>query len=573
MGRFAAFLVGVMLSFVACAAAAQTAAPWLGVGFLPVGDELAEALGRQAGGELVGNVIVDSPAFRAGLRPQDLLLSIDGRPVDKDHSSTSYVKDALPGVQISLSLVREGQPLSVNVTLGSRPAVDPTQADVDNSYLQADGASAPGDSGRHVLAGATLLSLTPAIAEPLGLTPSSAGAVVLAVERGSSAEEAGLKKGDAIFGVGARRTPSALAVAEAYAREQSNGERPSLLFVVREKMRAFWVLRPRPLGLRKKWGPLYDLAGKSFADADGNNIYQYNWLKFGDNLNQFDFHPGQTSGHNIAWLTAADGSIEESGYAKGGDGKWAQSGDVYKATALNDTDVDYIRKGYHERIRFELADKALRVSKFDVKNDGTLKQTATIDLHQVDEAEIKRLAPIYAQRQAQIAQQQQVQQQAKQARGGGGGLFGALGGAMLGAMAGGNTSQVVGAAMKGAAIVDPNAAALGSVGDSLITGNTASVGGVGGLAQNSGGGSYPTRPNLLDGSPACSMMNQANYRQVGVSGGNDVQLKTMCAQAHEYYHMYLNAIAQGYSEADANRTYAAHQGAAQNAISFYENNR
>jgi hypothetical protein len=149
--------------------------------------------------------------------------------------------------------------------------------------------------------------------------------------------------------------------------------------------------------------------------------------------------------------------------------------------------------------------------------------------------------------------------------------LGALGGAMVGAMAGGNTSQVVGAAMKGAAIVDPNAAPLGSVGDSLITGNTASVGGGGGVS--SGGGSYPTRPNLLDGSPACSMMNLSNYRTAAVSGGNDVQLKTMCGQAFEYYHMYLNAIAQGYSEADANRTYAAHQGAAQNAISFYQNNR
>jgi hypothetical protein len=158
--------------------------------------------------------------------------------------------------------------------------------------------------------------------------------------------------------------------------------------------------------------------------------------------------------------------------------------------------------------------------------------------------------------------------------GGGAGLLGALGGAMVGAMAGGNTSQVVGAAMKGAAIVDPNASALGSVGDSLITGNTASVGNVGGLGgTSSGGGSYPTRPNLLEGSPACSMMNESNYRTEALSGGNDVQLKTMCGQAFEYYHMYLNAIAQGYSEADANRTYAAHQGAAQNAISFYQNNR
>jgi hypothetical protein len=158
--------------------------------------------------------------------------------------------------------------------------------------------------------------------------------------------------------------------------------------------------------------------------------------------------------------------------------------------------------------------------------------------------------------------------------GGGGGLLGALGGAMVGAMAGGNTSQVVGAAMKGAAIVDPNAAALGSVGDSLISGNTPSVGNVGALGgTSSGGGSYSTRPNLLEGSPACAMMNESNYRTEALSGGNDVQLKTMCGQAFEYYHMYKNAIAQGYSEADANRTYAAHEGAAQNAISFYQNNR
>ena len=47
----------------------------------------------------------------------------------------------------------------------------------------------------------------------------------------------------------------------------------------------------------------------------------------------------------------------------------------------------------------------------------------------------------------------------------------------------------------------------------------------------------------------------------------------MCGQAFEYYSMYLRAIEHGYSEADANRTYDAHQQAALNAISFYQNNR
>jgi hypothetical protein len=85
--------------------------------------------------------------------------------------------------------------------------------------------------------------------------------------------------------------------------------------------------------------------------------------------------------------------------------------------------------------------------------------------------------------------------------------------------------------------------------------------------------SFPIRANKLDGDPACTGFTLQNYRQRGLEGGNDVQLKTMCAQAFEYYNMYLNAIRQGYAEADANRTYDAHAGAALNASSFYANNR
>ena len=203
-----------------------------------------------------------------------------------------------------------------------------------------------------------------------------------------------------------------------------------------------------------------------------------------------------------------------------------------------------------------------RAGKNDLAQEWTQKAAA-----QGEETAIKNLA-IWAPKPVQVAQQEPKKKK------GNGGLFGALGGAMLGAMAGGNTEQIVGAAMKGAAMVDPNAAALDSVGDTLISGNAGAVTGVGALTGGAGdGGSFPTRPNALDGSPACSMMNQGNYRDVSLSGGNDVQLKTMCGQAFEYYSMYLRAIEQGYSEADANRTYDAHQQAALNAISFYQNNR
>ncbi|MGN7160514.1 hypothetical protein [Sphingomonas sp. SAFR-052] len=85
------------------------------------------------------------------------------------------------------------------------------------------------------------------------------------------------------------------------------------------------------------------------------------------------------------------------------------------------------------------------------------------------------------------------------------------------------------------------------------------------------GQSYATKPNLA--AETCTGFTEANYRTLALSGGNDVQLKTMCGQAFEYYTMYKRAIAQGYSETDADRTYAAHQQAATNANSFYANNR
>jgi membrane-associated protease RseP (regulator of RpoE activity) len=560
MGRLAACVACLLLFAGTAVAGADGGGPWLGASLQPVDETLATALGRQAGGELVVGVVADSPALRAGLKPGDLITAVDGQPVIKDHSTADYVHDALAGVPVSLSLVREGQSVSLRVTLGARPSQAPV---LDNSYFETATGVPGGDMGRHIMAGATLISLTPAIAEPLGLSKLTSGAVILAVEPGSSADEVGLLKGDVIFGVGGRRTESALAVTEAFVSEQSKGERPTLLFLGRGETRAFLTLPPKPLGLRQKWGPYWNLAGLRLAHADGQWVDWYSWIDRGKVLNDFIHHPGEGNGYNVILTLQEDGKIAK----KQGDKV------VGVRTIISDTEMDAVDDGKPLRWVYDLAADSVTISRFQLRRDGSRKPVDSTQFRRIDETEEGRLASAYQRQQVLLAQQQQAAQQAKQSGGGGGGLFGALGGAMLGAMAGGNPSQVVGAAMKGAAIVDPNAAALGSVGDSLITGNTASVGGVGGLAQNSGGGSYPTRPNLLDGSPACSMMNQSNYRQVGVSGGNDVQLKTMCAQAHEYYHMYLNAIAQGYSEADANRTYAAHQGAAQNAISFYENNR
>ncbi len=98
------------------------------------------------------------------------------------------------------------------------------------------------------------------------------------------------------------------------------------------------------------------------------------------------------------------------------------------------------------------------------------------------------------------------------------------------------------------------------------------LGGLGGLGGTGGGptgvrGTYPTRPNLAEG-PQCPGFTISNYRTHAFEGGRDQQLFALCGQAFEYYKWYLNAIDQGYSEADANRTYNAHEGAVRNLKSM-----
>lgn len=167
------------------------------------------------------------------------------------------------------------------------------------------------------------------------------------------------------------------------------------------------------------------------------------------------------------------------------------------------------------------------------------------------------------------ADRKQAKQGEKQERSG---LFRSLVGAAVGATmvgaAGADTDAVLGAALKGAQIFNSDsavAASLGATGDALLGAGSATSATASGLAGASGG-SYPTRPNLA--ASACAGFTEGNYRQKALSGGGDQQLHTMCGQAFDYYAMYKRAIAQGYSEADANRTYAAHEQSARVAQGF-----
>ena len=73
-------------------------------------------------------------------------------------------------------------------------------------------------------------------------------------------------------------------------------------------------------------------------------------------------------------------------------------------------------------------------------------------------------------------------------------------------------------------------------------------------------------PNLAASPCADFGVTEDNYRQASLAPGNDLQMRTLCGQALEYYSMYKRAVAQGHPEAW--RTYDAHRQASMQLTGF-----
>jgi serine protease Do len=160
---------------------------WMGVNIQAVGEDLAGTYGlTEAKGAYVSAVTPASPAEKAGLLPEDVILTADGRAIQDNSDLSRYISSKAPGTTVKLEVLRGKERKAVPVTLGTFP--DETTG------------SAPDASGRASL-GMTLRDLTPAIAERMELSRGTRGALVTDVEAGEAAEDAGLTRGDVIVSV------------------------------------------------------------------------------------------------------------------------------------------------------------------------------------------------------------------------------------------------------------------------------------------------------------------------------------------------------------------------------------
>jgi serine protease Do len=136
-------------------------------------------------GVLVGDVSPEGPAKRSGVQRGDVILEVNGKPMEDSRQLRNTISMMNPDATVNLKLMRNGSASDVSVKLGELPS-DKEQAKSEEG------------SSDQPLDGVTVENLDAQSARELGLSASTPGVVVTDINPSSSLASAGLRRGDVI---------------------------------------------------------------------------------------------------------------------------------------------------------------------------------------------------------------------------------------------------------------------------------------------------------------------------------------------------------------------------------------
>jgi serine protease Do len=188
---------------------------WLGVMIQKVTPDIAESLGlADAKGALVADVVKDGPAEAAGIKQGDVIIEYDGKPVTDSAELPLLVARTPVGKTVKVKALRGKETETFNIKIQELKEEETAQA----------------GSGTTEDLGLAVQTLTPELAENLGLDRSTKGVVVTQVDPGGPAADAGLRRGDVILEVNRQPVKDVDAYRKAL---KAVGKGKSVLFLVR----------------------------------------------------------------------------------------------------------------------------------------------------------------------------------------------------------------------------------------------------------------------------------------------------------------------------------------------------
>ena len=180
---------------------------WIGVNIENVNEKLAKGLGlpKDATGVVISGVAAGSPADRAGLQGNDVVLKLNGHEIEDNNDLRNRVATIKPGTTVELSILRDGSMRNVSVKLDELPSNLAENTGKEAPEHDEEGADSP-QVDREL--GVSVATLTTDKARELEIKERR-GVLVTGIGPNSPAAQAGLRPDDVILEVNKKPVQSA----------------------------------------------------------------------------------------------------------------------------------------------------------------------------------------------------------------------------------------------------------------------------------------------------------------------------------------------------------------------------
>ncbi|MFN0077547.1 MAG: Do family serine endopeptidase [Prosthecobacter sp.] len=203
---------------------------FLGVQIKDLDSTLADSLGiKEHGGAVVMMVGAGSPAEKAGLQLEDVIVSINGQRVESSSRLRLIVSGTKPGTQIPVELLRNGKRITVTATLEALPEEALSEVGGGSGAIPRPGAQ-PQANTSELVTGVTVQNLSQALRERHDIPKNIEGVIVTKVDPDSRAAAMGVEEGDVISHVNRKAVTTA-----AEARTLAKGSDKTVLLRVYRK--------------------------------------------------------------------------------------------------------------------------------------------------------------------------------------------------------------------------------------------------------------------------------------------------------------------------------------------------
>lgn len=213
---------------------------WLGVKIQDVSKEVAESLGlKEAVGALVLDTEKGSPAEKAGIKQGDVILSYNGKDIKEMRNLPRLVADTKIGSTAPVTVWRQNQRLTVQVTIGQLE--DEDEGKIPKKLSGTDKEKSRNDGGESLL-GMELVPLNSANRQRFGIKADVSGLVVVDIDYKSAAARRGVREGDIILAVNNTPIKSVADMKKLTEEARSKGREFVMVTITRGDEQAFITL-------------------------------------------------------------------------------------------------------------------------------------------------------------------------------------------------------------------------------------------------------------------------------------------------------------------------------------------